>query len=101
MKMALKNESKDVISAPCGHCFAQLTFPIETDRCCCSVRCPQRIGLCERLRWGQRTLQRTIFESGNQEARKMGISKMESKSLRGNRTRTEPSEFSTDFVLFC
>ena len=26
---------------------------------------------------------------------------MESKSLRDNRTRAEPSEFSTDFVLFC
>jgi len=39
-----------------------------------------------------------IRKPGTQEN---GISEMESKSLRGNRTRAEPSEFSTDFVLFC
>ena len=37
----------------------QAHFPIWT--VLRSVRYPQRIGLCEGLRWGQRTLQRRVF----------------------------------------
>jgi len=104
-KTALKSESKDVISAPLRHCFAPGTFP-DLDSAAAVSAILSGSGFAKDCAGDSARYNGEFFESGNQEPRKMGfqengISKMESKSLRGNRTRAEPSEFSTDFVLFC
>ena len=68
MKTALKNESEDVIfsTAPTLFCLGKFSG---LDSVACSVRCPQRIGLCEGLRRDSARYNGKFFESGNQESR--------------------------------